>query len=31
VNCIPLNPDHQETKEQLQLKYQRLTAQKQSG
>lgn len=27
VACIPLNPDHAETKEQLQEKYERLIAQ----
>ena len=26
VDCIPLDPDHQETKEQLQSKYERLIA-----
>ena len=31
VDCIPLNPDHPETKEELQQKYQRLMAQKQSS
>ena len=28
VDCIPLNPDHVETKEQLMEKYQQLTAEK---
>jgi hypothetical protein len=28
VDCIPLNPDHPESKEALQQKYQRLMAQK---
>jgi ferredoxin len=28
VDCIPLDPDHVETKEQLHAKYLRLTAQK---
>jgi len=27
VACIPLNPDHAETKEELQAKYERLIAQ----
>jgi len=31
VDCIPLNPEYPETKEALQLKYQRLMAQKQSA
>ena len=31
VDCIPLNPEVSETKEELQLKYERLTAQKQAG
>jgi ferredoxin len=31
VDCIPLNPDYPETREALQLKYQRLMAQKQSS
>lgn len=26
VDCIPLDPQHRETEQQLQLKYQRLTA-----
>ena len=26
VDCIPLDPDNEETKEQLQAKYQKLTA-----
>ena len=30
-NCIPLDPGHCETREQLQQKYQRLTALKQGG
>ena len=28
VDCIPLDPDHKETREELLLKYQRLTADK---
>ncbi len=28
VDCIPLDPDHQETREQLQEKYLKLTARK---
>lgn len=28
VDCIPLDPDHAETREELLLKYQRLTADK---
>jgi ferredoxin len=28
VDCIPLDPQHHETREQLQQKYQQLTAQK---
>jgi ferredoxin len=31
VDCIPLDPAHPETKEELLQKYQRLTAQKQGG
>ena len=31
VDCIPPNPAHAETREQLQQKYERLMAQKQSG
>jgi len=31
VDCIPLNPAHPETKDALQQKYLRLTAQKQGG
>ncbi|HEV8516949.1 MAG TPA: YfhL family 4Fe-4S dicluster ferredoxin [Burkholderiales bacterium] len=31
VDCIPLNPDYVETREQLHEKYLRLTAQKRSG
>jgi ferredoxin len=31
VDCIPLNPAYPETKEALQLKYQRLMAQKQDS
>jgi ferredoxin len=28
VDCIPLDPDHEETREELLLKYERLTANK---
>jgi len=31
VDCIPLNPDYVETREQLHEKYLRLTAQKRGG
>lgn len=31
VNCIPLDPDHAETQEQLLEKYQRLTQQSEAG
>ncbi len=31
VDCIPLDPSHPETKDELQQKYLRLMAQKQSG
>ena len=31
VDCIPLNPEYPETKEALQLKYQRLMARKQGS
>ena len=31
VDCIPLDPNHAETQEQLQAKYERLTGQKTSS
>jgi len=31
VDCIPLNPEHTETQEQLMQKYQKLTAEKKSS
>lgn len=31
VDCIPLDPGHSETREQLQRKYEQLTAQKQGS
>ena len=31
VDCIPLDPNHAETQEQLQAKYEKLTAQKTSS